>query len=154
MFLKCILPLLICINAYAQSDRFLIIKHRIQDKEKVVAEGEIVMIKTFKGERLRGRMFVLTEDLIKVKHKVVPLTNVERVGVQSKLATQIGGAAVSMGVNLVFFGVQNNMRHGWDKTDGSYTASAPFLAFGSAMIVFSRKRKIKNWVFRGQMDGW
>lgn len=154
MFYKLILPLLICANCFGQADRFLILEHRTKTKEVVVQEGAFVMVKTFKGERISGRMRVLSESLIKVKHKVVPLTNVERIGVRNQAMSQFGAAAFSMGVNLLFYRIQNGLKNGWREKDGSLTASVPFLAAGGGMLWWSPKRRAKHWTFKGQMEGW
>ncbi|MFY0643510.1 MAG: hypothetical protein JXR19_03515 [Bacteroidia bacterium] len=154
MLLKLVVPILFSLSVFAQSDKYLIIKHRTKSKEVVIQEGAFVVVKTFKGERVNGNMLVLSEALIKVKHKVVPLTNVERIGIRNRAMVQLGSAAVSMGMNLVFYGLQNNFRNGWKQVDDSYMVSAPFLAAGVSMIWFNRKRKSKHWIYKGQMPGW
>lgn len=154
MLLKLLIPLLLTTSLFAQSDKYLIIKHRTKNKEIVLQEGEFVYVKTFKGEKIKGTMLVLSEQLIKVKHKVVPLTNVERIGTRNKLVMQIGSAVVSMGVNLVLYGVQNNIRNGWKTADDNYTTSIPFLTAGGGLLLLNRKRKAKHWTYKGQMPGW
>ncbi len=154
MICRMLIFLLLPLNLFAQSDKFLIIKHREKAKEVVISEGAFVSVKTFKGERIRGIMLVLTEDLIKVKHKVVPLTNVERIGVRNALMLQIGSASISMGMNLVLFGVQRNLKNGWQKADENYGIGLPFLSAGLSMVWITRKRRAKHWSFHGQMPGW
>ncbi len=61
----------------AQSTKYLVLKHREKLREVVIAQGEYVVVESFKGEKIRGAMVVLSETLIRVKHKVVPLTNVK-----------------------------------------------------------------------------
>lgn len=149
-----LLPMLLGLNLMAQSDSYLIIKHRIKAKEVVLEEGAFVKVKTFKGEKIKGRMRVLSEQLIKVKHKVVPLTNIERIAVRKPSLAQLGAASFSMGVNLVFYGLQSSFRRGWKPLDESYAISLPFLGAGASLIAFSRPRYAKNWTFEGQMPGW
>ena len=146
--------MLISFNVFAQADRYLILQHRHKQKELVIKQGEFVVVKTFKGEKVKGTMLVLTEDLIKVKHKVVPLTSIQSIGKRNGALVQLGSAALSMGVNLVFYGLQNSIRNGWSTADESYTVSIPFLASGFSMILFSRKRKAKRWKYQGQLPGW
>lgn len=154
MWFRIIIPLLFSFSAMGQSDKYLILEHRSKPKEVVIEEGEYVFVKTFKGEKVKGRMLVLSESLIKVKHKVVPLTNVQKIGKRNPYASQIGSAIFSMGMNLVLFGIQSDLKNGWKEPDDNYVVSIPFLSSGSALLFFHRKRTSKNWTFKGQMPGW
>lgn len=154
MFLRLLILLIIPIQCLAQSDSYLIIKHRKKQKEVVISEGSVVVVKTFKGERIRGPMLVLSQNLIKVKHKVVPLTNVEQIGIRNSVMLQLGSASLSMGMNLLLFGVQRNLRNGWQRPDENYSIGLPFVTAGVSMIWFTRKRKSNQWTYYGQMPGW
>lgn len=154
MWFRIIIPLLFSFSAMAQSDKYLILEHRSKPKEVVIEEGEFVFVKTFKGDKVRGRMLLLSESLIKVKHKVVPLTNVQKIGKRNAVASQIGSAVLSMGMNLVLFGIQNDLKNGWKEPDENYAVSLPFLAVGSGLVFIHHKRTSKNWTFKGQMPGW
>ncbi len=114
----------------AQTNKYLVLKHRDKQKEVVIAQGEFVVVKTFKGEKIRGQMEVLSETLIRVKHKVVPLTNIERIGKRDAWTMRIASLIVSTGMNITLFGLSDNLRHGWDTPSENYKAGIPLLAVG------------------------
>jgi hypothetical protein len=67
----------------------------------VISEGEIVSIHTFKGDKVKGQMLVLSDKLIKVKHKVVPLTSVKQLGSRSAPVAKVASLVVTTGMNLL-----------------------------------------------------
>jgi hypothetical protein len=138
----------------AQTNKYLVIKHRDKQKEVVIAEGEFVVVKTFKGENIRGTMEVLSETLIRVKHKIVPLTNVERIGKRDPWAFRIASVLVSTGMNISLFGLSDNLRNGWDAPSENYKAGLPMLAVGIPLMVVTRKRTSKRWTYEGAMGNW
>ncbi|PCJ66747.1 MAG: hypothetical protein COA58_04620 [Bacteroidetes bacterium] len=152
---KYVLPFLFFSSSvFAQSDKFLILKHRDKIKEIVINEGEFVVVKTFKGGKVRGRVLVLSENMIKVKHKVVPLTSIERIGRRNAAVTKIASLVVSTGMNLFLYGVSDNLRNGWDETNGNYKAGVPLLGIGIPLLTTTYKRTSKKWKFVGQVSGW
>jgi hypothetical protein len=138
----------------AQTNKYLVLKHRDKQKEVVIAQGEFVVVKTFKGEKIRGQMEVLSETLIRVKHKVVPLTNVERIGKRDAWTMRIASLIVSTGMNITLFGLSDNLRHGWDTPSENYKAGIPLLAVGIPMLVLTYKRTSKYWTYEGAMGNW
>jgi len=148
--------LLICsgIVVQAQTSKYLVIKHREKQKEVVVAQGEFVVVKTFKGEKIRGTMEVLSETLIRVKHKIVPLTNVERIGRRDPWTFRIASVLVSTGMNISLFGLSDNLRNGWDSPSENYKAGLPMLAVGIPLMVITYKRTSKRWTYEGAMGNW
>jgi hypothetical protein len=138
----------------AQTNKYLVLKHRDKQKEVVIAQGEFVVVKTFKGEKIRGQMEVLSETLIRVKHKVVPLTNVERIGKRDAWTMRIASLIVSTGMNITLFGLSDNLRHGWDTPSENYKAGIPLLAAGIPMLVLTYKRTSKHWTYEGAMGNW
>jgi hypothetical protein len=148
------LCLLFLQTAFSQSNKYLVLKHRDKQKEVVIAQGEFVVVKTFKGEKVRGQMEVLSETLIRVKHKVVPLTNVERIGKRDAWTMRIASLIVSTGMNITLFGLSDNLRHGWDTPSENYKAGIPLLAAGIPMLVLTYKRTSRHWTYEGTMGNW
>jgi hypothetical protein len=148
--------LLLCVSGLvsAQTSKYLVIKHREKQKEVVIAEGEFVVVKTFKGEKIRGKMEVLSETLIRVKHKIVPLTNVERIGRRDPWAFRIASVLVSTGMNISLFGLSDNLRSGWDRPSENYKAGLPMLAVGIPLMVLTYKRTSKNWTYECALGSW
>jgi len=138
----------------AQLPKYLVLKHRDKPKEVVIAEGEYVVVESFKGEKIRGTMVVLSETLIRVKHKVVPLTNVKSIGRRNMRIYQIASMLVSIGVNITLFGLSDNLRHGWERPSQNYKAGLPMLAVGIPLMVLTHKRTSEHWTYDGQMPGW
>jgi hypothetical protein len=149
-----IIGLSLAYAVHAQTNKYLVLKHRDKQKEEVVAQGEFVVVKTFKGEKIRGTMEVLSETLIRVKHKVVPLTNVERIGKRDAWTMRIASLIVSTGMNITLFGLSDNLRHGWDTPSENYKAGIPLLAAGIPMLVLTYKRTSKHWTYEGAMGNW
>lgn len=139
---------------HAQTNKYLVLKHRDKQKEVVIAQGEFVVVKTFKGEKIRGQMEVLSETLIRVKHKIVPLTNVERLGKRDAWIMRIASLIVSTGMNVTLFGLSENLREGWDSPSENYKAGVPLLAAGFPMLVLTYKRTSKHWTYEGAMGNW
>lgn len=139
---------------HAQSNKYLVLKHRDKSKEKVIAQGEFVVVKTFKGEKIRGTMEVLSETLIRVKHKIVPLTNVERIGKRDPWAFRIASVLVSTGMNISLFGLSENLREGWKTPSQNYKAGLPMLVAGIPLMVLTYKRTSKKWTYEGAMGNW
>jgi hypothetical protein len=148
------LVLLMSTLCQAQTNKYLVIKHRENSKEVVIAQGEFVVVKTFKGEKIRGTMEVLSENMIRVKHKIVPLTNVERVGKRDAKVLRIASLIVSTGMNITLFGLSDNLRHGWDTPSDNYKAGIPMLGVGIPAIVLSYKRTSKKWTYEGAVGNW
>ncbi len=146
--------LLFTLSSIAQAPKYLILKHRDKQKEVVITEGEYVSIKTFKGDKVRGQMLVLSEKLIKVKHKVVPLTNVKSIGRRGAGVGRVASLVVTTGMNLLLYGISDNLRNGWNEMSQNYRASLPMLAVGIPLITTTYKRKSKNWKYEGQLTGW
>lgn len=144
----------LCEFSYSQTNKYLVIKHRDKQKEVVIAEGEYVVVKTFKGEKIRGTVEVLSETLIRVKHKIVPLTNVERIGRRYAWAMRIASVLVSTGMNISIFGLSDNLRNGWDAPSENYKAGIPMLAVGIPLMVLTYKRKSKKWTYEGALGSW
>lgn len=142
------------LSSLAQAPKFLILKHRSKQKEVVVTEGEFVSVTTFKGEKVRGQMLVLSEKLIKVKHKVVPLTSVRSIGRRSAPVARVASMIVTTGMNLMLYGVSNNLKNGWEGELDNYKASGPLLALGIPLLTVTYKRTSEHWKFAGQMPGW
>jgi hypothetical protein len=138
----------------AQTNKYLVLKHRDKQKEVVIAQGEFVVVKTFKGEKIRGQMEVLSETLICVKHKVVPLTNVERIGKRDAWTMRIASLLVSTGMNISLFGLSDNLRKGWDIPSENYKAGLPMLAVGIPLMALTYKRTSKKWTYEGAMGSW
>jgi hypothetical protein len=139
---------------HAQATKYLVLNHRDKQKEVVIAQGEFVVVKTFKGEKIRGQMEVLSETLIRVKHKIVPLTNVERIGRRDPWAFRIASVLVSTGMNISLFGLSDNLRSGFDRPSENYKAGLPMLAVGIPLMVLTYKRTSKNWMYEGAIGGW
>ena len=139
---------------HAQTNKYLVIKHRDKQKEVVIAQGEFVVVKTFKGEKIRGTMEVLSETLIHVKHKVVPLTNVERIGRRDPWMFRIASVLVSTGMNISLFGLSDNLRKGWDIPSENYKAGLPMLAVGIPLMALTYKRTSRKWTYEGAMCSW
>ena len=60
--------LLVCtLTSQSQTKKYVIIKHRDKHKEVAVAQGEYVVVITFKGEKIKGHLEVLSETLVRVK---------------------------------------------------------------------------------------
>lgn len=148
--------LLMCIagSAHSQTNKYLILKHRDKAKEVVVAHGEFVVLKTFKGEKIRGKMEVLSETLIRVKHKIVPLTNVERIGRRDAWAMRIASVLVSTGMNISLFGLSDNLRNGWQEPSENYKAGLPMLGVGIPLMMLTYKRTSKQWLYEGTVGAW
>jgi hypothetical protein len=140
--------------ALAQTNKYLVLKHREKQKEVVIAHGEFLVVKTFKGEKIRGTMEVLSENMIRVKHKIVPLTNVERIGKRDARLLRVASLLVSTGMNITLFGVSDNLRNGWDTPSENYKAGIPMLAVGIPFIVFSYKRTSQHWTYEGALGSW
>jgi hypothetical protein len=138
----------------AQTNKYLVLKHRDKQKEVVIAQGEYVVVKTFKGEKIRGQMEVLSETLIRVKHKIVPLTNEERIGKRDAWTMRIASLIVSTGMNITLFGLSENLREGWDTPSENFKAGIPLLAAGIPMLVLTHKRTSQHWTYEGAMGNW
>ena len=155
MIVKLILPLLLMgSNIYAQTNKYLILKKRDSKREIVYNEGEIVIVKTFKGEKIKGPMIVLTESLIQVKHKVVPLTNVQCIGKRNPVIGRIASVLVTTGMNFFVYGLSDNLKNGWSEVSENYKASLPMLGLGVPLLTLTHKRKAKKWKFEGQVNSW
>ncbi|MGB1038805.1 MAG: hypothetical protein ACPGYY_09185 [Bacteroidia bacterium] len=152
--MKLMLPLFLALSGFAQTNKYLVLEHRHKQKEVVIAEGEVVIIKTFKGERISGRMTVLSEALIRVKHKVVPLTNVQYVGRRNQKILRIASLVVSTGANLLLYGISEDLRDGWGTLSENHKASVPMLAVGIPFLTMTYKRTSKNWKYKGELGTW
>mgnify|MGYP007079516089 CR=1 FL=1 len=141
-------------TSQAQSNKYLILKHRDKQKEVVIAQGEFVVIESFKGEKIRGQMEVLSETLIRVKHKVVPLTNVKKIGRRNAKVMRVATVLVSMGMNISLYGLSDNLRHGWDEPSENYKAGIPMLAVGIPLMIMTYKRTSEHWTFEGTVGAW
>jgi hypothetical protein len=89
-----------------------------------------------------------------VKHKIVPLTNVDRIGRRDPWAFRIASVLVSTGMNITLFGLGDNMRSGWERPSENYKAGLPMLAVGIPLMLLTYKRTSKNWTYEGAMGGW
>jgi hypothetical protein len=145
--------LIICKLGVAKPSKFLIIEHRSKVKEVVIAQGEWVVVKTFNGETVRGEIQIISETLIRVKHKVVPLTSVKCIGKKNAYIQRVASLIVTNGVNLILFGLNENLRNGWDLGNG-HKAGIPMLGLGVPLLTITHKRKAKNWKFIGQISQW
>jgi hypothetical protein len=155
--MKIYLIILLSILSYAvnaQSNKYLILKHRDKQKEVVIAQGEYVVIESFKGDKIRGQMEVLSETLIRVKHKVVPLTNVKSVGRRNAKIMRVATVLVSTGMNISLYGLSDNLRHGWEKPSENYKAGLPMLAVGIPFMAITFKRTSENWTYEGTVGAW
>lgn len=139
---------------YAQNSKYLVLKHREKQKEVVISEGEFVVLKTFKGEKVRGQMRILADNMIRVKHKVVPLTSVERIGRRSPGISRVASLVVTTGMNLFLYGLSDNLKNGWEQPSENYKASTPLLAVGIPLLVLTYKRTSKNWTYEGAVGSW
>lgn len=152
--MKCVGLLLLLAFSFAcqgQSRKFLIISHRLKAKEVVISEGQIVVVKSFKGEKLKGPLEVLSENLIRVKHKVVPLTNIQYIGRTNPEVVRVASLIVSTGMNLFLYGLSDNLKHGWESLSDTHKASVPLLAVGIPLLTVSYKRMSKKWTYKGQV---
>ena len=75
-----LLLIIVSTGLQAQTNKYVILKHRDKPQEVAIAQGEYVVVTTFKGEKIKGQMEVLSETLIRVKHKIVPLTSIQKFG--------------------------------------------------------------------------
>ena len=148
--------LLLCISGLvsAQTSKYVILKHRDKQKEIAVAQGEYVVLTTFKGEAIKGKLEVLSETLVRVKHKVVPLTNIQKFGRRNQRLFQLGSMIVTTGMNITLFGLSDNLRHGWDTPSTNYKAGVPMLAVGIPLMLFTYKRTSEHWIFEGTVGAW
>ena len=144
----------IAVLLFGQNDKYLIIEHREKQKEVVIANGEIVRVRSFKGEKLKGKIEILSESLVRVKHKVVPLTSIQSIGRKHKVVGRIASLLVTNGMNLFVYGVNDNLRNGWDQVSHLYKASIPMLGVGIPFLVVTKNRKAKKWTYVGQVDIW
>ena len=153
-FIGTIALLCIAYTLSAQTSKYVILKHRDKQKEVVVAHGEYVVLTTFKGETIKGQLEVLSETLVRVKHKVVPLTNVQKFGRRNQRLFQLGSMIVTTGMNITLFGLSDNLRHGWETPSTNYKAGVPMLAVGIPMMLFTYKCTSEHWTFEGTVGSW
>ena len=150
-----VIPMLLFTSSiYAQSNKYLILKKRESTREVVFNEGEIIVIKSLKGEKIKGPMIVLTESLIQVKHKVVPLTNVACIGKRNPVIGRIASVLVTTGMNFFVYGLSDNLKNGWSEVSENYKASVPMLGLGVPLLTMTYKRKAKKWTFKGDVGNW
>ena len=145
---------LIASSVGAQTNKYVILKHRDKQKEVAVAQGEFVIITTFKGEKMKGPLEVLSDKLIRIKHQIVPLTSIQSFGRRNRRIYQIASTMVSTGMNITLFGLSDNLRHGWDEPSDNYKAGIPMLIVGIPMMVLSYKRTSENWTYVGTVGDW
>ncbi len=116
---------LLHISCNAQSQKYLVLKHRDKPKEIAIVEGEFVVIRSFKGEKIRGPLEVVSEDLIRVKHKVVPLTNVQSFGKRNNKVMRVASTILSVGLNISVYGLSENLKNGWTNVLRQYFKNRP-----------------------------
>lgn len=138
----------------AQDSRFLILEHRERSKEVVFSEGEYIVVKSLKGETVRGALHVVDEKLIRVRNKVISLTNVESIGKRNIVLYKVASLMVTNGLNLLVYGLNENLRNGWDNVSSLHKASLPMLGLGIPMLTFTYKRKVKKWTYEGVVSYW
>jgi hypothetical protein len=147
--------LLFCtLTSQSQTNKYVIIQHRDKHKEVAVAQGEYVVVTTFKGEKIKGHLEVLSETLIRVKHKIVPLTSIRKFGRRNQRIFQIASAMVSTGMNISLFGLSDNLRHGWETPSNNYKAGVPILVVGIPLMVLTYKRTSEHWTYVGMVGNW
>ena len=149
-----LLLIIVSTGLQAQTNKFVILKHRDKPQEVAIAQGEYVVVTTFKGEKIKGQMEVLSETLIRVKHKIVPLTSIQKFGRRNQRVFQLASMLVSTGMNITLFGLSDNLRHGWEVPSNNYKAGLPMLAVGIPLMIFAHKRTSKRWTYKGTVGNW
>lgn len=138
--------ILLCTQlSFAQN--YLVIKHRTKQKEVVLEEGRMLVAVAFDGEKVRGPLKIISEHVIQIKNKIVPLTNVKKIGAKDPWIMKIGSLVTSNGANLLVYGLNDNLSNGWDRLSALHKAALPMLAAGLPVMLISRKRNIKHWTY-------
>lgn len=138
----------------AQVKRYLVMEHRTKPREVVFNPGEFVVVRSVRGERIRGPLEVIDEQLIGVKNKVIPLTNVEAIGRRSKWANQLSSFMISAGLGLLQLGIQGAAIDSNGVNNKAFIMSAPMLVSGTGVALILPKRKRKNWKYIGVVHQW
>jgi hypothetical protein len=138
----------------AQNTNYLVLIKRTTQKEITFEEGTFVVVKSFNGTKVRGRLQVKTDKLIQVKNQVIPLTNVKYIGNKDGFISKTASLILSNGMNLVLFGLNENLRQGFDTPSNFYKAGIPMLSLGFPLYFISRKYRVKRYTYLGVLNPW
>ena len=149
-----VFTLLVSSCCIAQHTNYLVMVKREGIKEKALAEGEYVVVKSLKGEKVRGKLQIKTDKLIQVQNRVIPLTNVRSIGSKNGFVSKTASLILSNGMNLLLFGVNENLRQGFEDPSNFYKAGIPMTALGFPLYFISRKYHVRKWTYVGVLDPW
>ncbi len=128
-----------------QAENYLVLKQRGGDKEVVIQEGEMVVIKTTNKRKHRGKLHVVSEQVVRIQNKLILISNIESVGKKNMYISRAAALIVTNGMNMLLFGFNDNLRNGWGEPSDLHKASVPMLSVGIPLLAITRKRKIWNW---------
>lgn len=141
-------------NCVAQTTQYLILKHKEKKKEIAIAEGSALAIKLKSGEKIRGELVMLNETTIRVKNRIISLTDIESIGRKHQGIYRIAALVVTNGMNVFLFGMNDNLLNGWDKISNAHKASLPMLAVGVPLLTITQKHQAEHWTFLLVLKDW
>lgn len=136
--------------AYCQN--YFVLEHRKKIKEVAITEGDLVVIISKDGEKVRGKIKMVNHNLVQVKNKVIPLCKIEGIGTKNKFVSSLGSLLVTNGMNLLIYGLNENFSKGWKQVSALHKASLPMLAAGLPVFLITQKRTTEKWKFHVVMD--
>lgn len=67
-----------------------------------IDQGEVVVVKTYRGEKLRGTMRILSDELVEVAGKPIPVADIKRIKTWIPLPDRISLAGMQIGGTLTW----------------------------------------------------
>jgi hypothetical protein len=141
-------------TAAAQNTQYLILKHKEKTKKIAIAEGSALSIKLKSGEKVRGEIVLINETTVRVKNRIINITDIESIGRKHQGIYRVAALIVTNGMNVFLFGMNDNLLNGWDKISNAHKASLPMLAVGVPLLTITHKRKAEHWVFLPVLKDW